>query len=189
MTAERETAARLPGDPGMWVFVLGDLAFFSAYFVIFMVHRGREPELFAAAQRHLSPAVAVATTLLLLTGSWLIALAVQASRAGEHRRALRLTAGTLLTGVLFMLVKAGEWAWEASHGRTFASGDFFMFYYLLTGVHLFHMLLGLVVLGVVLRELRAPGLRRTAVVETGATYWHMVDLLWIVIFVLVYLMR
>jgi nitric oxide reductase NorE protein len=64
-----------------------------------------------------------------------------------------------------------------------------MFYYLLTGVHMFHVALGLVFLGVVYFELRNPKHRRINMVETGATYWHMVDLLWVVIFALVYVMR
>jgi nitric oxide reductase NorE protein len=72
---------------------------------------------------------------------------------------------------------------------TFPSNDFFMFYFMLTGVHLFHVALGLVFLGVAFRELRNPKLRRVSMVETGATYWHMVDLLWIVIFGLLYVMR
>ena len=62
------------------------------------------------------------------------------------------------------------------------SNEFFMFYYMLTGVHLFHVGLGLLILGIVVRELRNPRRRRMSMVESGATYWHMVDLLWIVIF-------
>jgi nitric oxide reductase NorE protein len=64
-----------------------------------------------------------------------------------------------------------------------------MFYYTLTGVHLFHVLLGLVILAIMLRELRDPRLRRVSAVEAGAIYWHMVDLLWVIIFALLYLMR
>jgi nitric oxide reductase NorE protein len=64
-----------------------------------------------------------------------------------------------------------------------------MFYFMLTGVHLLHVVMGLVILGIVLRELRDPTLRRVSIVETGAIYWHMVDMLWIVIFALLYVMR
>ena len=87
------------------------------------------------------------------------------------------------------MFKAYEWSTEVGQGHTISSNNFFMFYYMLTGVHLFHVALGLLILGVVARELRNPRRRRMFMVESGATYWHMVDLLWIVIFALVYVMR
>ncbi|MBO2447677.1 cytochrome c oxidase subunit 3 family protein [Actinomadura barringtoniae] len=186
--AQRE-GPHLPGDSGMWVFVLGDLVIFSVYFVIFMIHRNREADLFLVSQHHLNPTIAAANTLVLVTSSWFIARGVQAARTGDHARALRLAIATIGCGLLFILLKAIEWALEISRGLTLPSNDFFMFYYMLTGVHLVHVVMGLVIMGVVIRELRVPRLRRVSVVETGATYWHMVDLLWIVIFALVYVMR
>jgi nitric oxide reductase NorE protein len=64
-----------------------------------------------------------------------------------------------------------------------------MFYFMLTGVHLLHVVMGLIILGIVLRELRNPALRRMSLVESGATFWHMVDMLWIILFALLYVMR
>lgn len=179
----------LPSDVHMWVFVLGDLVIFSAYFLIFMVYRHQERELFLESQQHLSLAVGVVNTLVLLASSWFVASSVAATRAGRYDHALRLTVAGGVCGVLFVLVKAYEWGEKISQGHTFPSNNFYMFYYMLTGVHLFHVLLGLVFLAVVVAELRASGQRRVQMVETGATYWHMVDLLWIVIFALVYVMR
>ena len=86
-------------------------------------------------------------------------------------------------------IKAYEWSTKIAQGHTISSNDFFMFYYMLTGVHLFHVSLGLADLGITARELRNPRRRRMSMVESGATYWHMVDLLWIVIFALLYVMR
>jgi nitric oxide reductase NorE protein len=90
---------------------------------------------------------------------------------------------------VFIVFKAYEWFTEVAQGHAISSNNFFMFYYMLAGVHLFHVLLGLLILGVVARELRNPRRRRMFMVESGATYWHMVDLLWIVIFALLYVMR
>jgi len=114
---------------------------------------------------------------------------VHAARTGEHSAALRLTYLGGVCGAAFILIKAYEWSTEVAQGHTISGSDFFMFYYMLTGVHLFHVLLGLLILGVVARELRNPRRRRMFMVESGATYWHMVDLLWIVIFALLYVMR
>jgi nitric oxide reductase NorE protein len=179
----------LPADGGMWMFVLGDLVIFGGYFLIFMVYRSQEHQLFLDSQRHLSLSIGTANTLLLLTSSWFVANSVLATRTGDYRRALTLTWWGGGCGVLFVLVKAYEWTSKINAGLTFPHNDFYMFYYMLTGIHLFHVVLGLVFLGVVVAELRNPRKRRISMVETGATYWHLVDLLWIVIFALLYVMR
>ena len=185
MTTDRH----VPGDTHIWVMVLGDLVIFGAYFVIFMVYRAMTPEAFLAAQQHLSITLGVVNTVVLLTSSWFIARGVVAARADDHAAALRLTWLGGGFGVLFMVVKAYEWATKIAHGDTITSNGFFSFYFMLTGVHLFHVALGLVILGVVARELRNPRKRRLSLIESGAVYWHLVDLLWIVIFALFYVMR
>lgn len=202
MTNTQQTAAaparpddrtgHLPGDGAMWVMVIGDLVIFGAYFLIFMVHRAMKPTEFLASQQHLNITIGVVNTLVLLGSSWFIARSVQCARAGEVDRALRLTYLGGLCGVLFLAIKAYEWSSEIAAGYTMSDGsgnEFFMFYYMLTGVHVFHVGLGLVILGVVVRELRNARRRRVSMVESGATYWHMVDLLWVVIFALLYVMR
>jgi nitric oxide reductase NorE protein len=190
-TIERSAPTRthLPSNKDMWVFVLGDFVIFGTYFIIFMIYRNREHALFLESQQHLSLNIGVLNTLILLASSWFVARSVQLTRVGDYDRAMKLTIGGALCGVAFMLAKAFEWSSKIVQGHTFPSNDFFMFYYLLTGVHMFHVALGLVFLGVVYFELRNPKHRRINMVETGATYWHMVDLLWVVIFALVYVMR
>ena len=187
--ADIKAPAHLPANKDMWVFVLGDFVIFGCYFVIFMIYRNQERDLFLASQQHLSLNVGVLNTLVLLASSWFVARSVQLTRAGDYGRASRLTIFGGLCGVAFIVIKAYEWSSKVGHRFTFPSNDFFMFYYMLTGVHLFHVALGLVFLGVVYFELRNPKLRRVSMVETGATYWHMVDLLWVIIFALVYVMR
>ncbi len=184
-----KSRVHLPSNKDMWVFVLGDLVIFGSYFIIFMIYRHQERQLFLDSQQHLSLNIGVVNTLVLLASSWFVARSVQLTQAGDYERAARLTVGGGLCGVAFILLKAYEWSSKISQGMTFPSNDFFMFYYLLTGVHLFHVALGLVFLGVVFFELRNPKMRRVSMVETGATYWHLVDLLWVVIFALLYVMR
>ena len=187
--APAQRTPALPGDAGMWVFVLGDMVIFGVYFIVFMVYRGHEQAVFLASQRHLSLASGAVNTLVLLAGSRFAALAVAAARAGDDRRASRLIGWCGICGVAFLLVKAHEWYSLISAGQTVQRNNFYMFYYAFTGVHLFHVLMGLVVLGVMLAELRRPAGRRTWLIEAGAIYWHMVDLLWIILFALLYLMR
>ncbi|KUI44166.1 cytochrome C oxidase subunit III [Mycobacterium sp. IS-1590] len=186
--AIRTESTHLPGDSHMWVMVLGDLAIFGAYFLIYMVHRAMRPDDFLAAQQHLDVTLGVVNTGLLLTSSLLVARSVYAARGNRPIRAMRLTYAAGACGVLFLAVKAYEWSVELGRGLT-VSNEFFSFYYVLTGVHALHVVLGLIILGVSIRELRAVARRRVSLVEQGATYWHMVDLLWIVIFGLLYVMR
>jgi nitric oxide reductase NorE protein len=185
--AEGESA-HLPGDGHMWVMVLGDMVIFGSYFLIYMVDRTIHRGAFLAAQQHLSITIGVINTMILLTSSLLVARSAYAARSGRCDQAIKLTyaAGTL--GVLFIAIKAYEWSAELGKGLT-VSNEFFSYYYVLTGVHMLHVTMGLIILGVNVRELRAPKRRRITLVEQGATYWHMVDLLWIAIFGLLYVVR
>jgi nitric oxide reductase NorE protein len=126
--------------------------------------------------------------MVLLTSSMFIAAAVTAVRHGAVKNAERLVWAAGTCGVAFILLKAFEWHQEISRGFT-VGNEFFSFYFVLTGIHLAHLLLGLLILGIVVRELRNPAGPRPEMVEQGATYWHMVDLLWVVIFAILYLMR
>jgi nitric oxide reductase NorE protein len=188
-TADKsQPAAHLPGDGHMWLMVLGDLIIFGSYFIIYMVQRAMAPEEFLQAQRHLNITIGVVNTLVLLSSSWFIAQSVQATRGADYDRAIRLTYGGAICWVVFIAIKAYEWSSEITQGHTNAN-PFFMFYYMLTGVHMFHVALGLLILGIVVRHLRNPRRQRLSIIEQGATYWHMVDLLWLVIFGLLYVMR
>lgn len=178
----------LPGDGDMWVMVLGDMVIFAGYFVVFLIYRTMNHAEFLAAQQHLDITIGVLNTVILLTSSWLVARAVLATRAGRHDLAIRLIYAGGAGGVLFMVLKGYEWFRKLAAGQT-NSEMFYSFYYVITGVHLVHVLIGLIVLGVLVRELRNPSRRRASMVESGAIYWHMVDLLWVIIFALFYVMR
>ena len=188
-TLSAERRGHLPGDINIWVFVLADLFSFAFYFVVFMVYRIEHGSVFLDSQRHLSLTAGTINTLVLLASSRFVALAVQATRAGDLSRAMRLISLAGLCGIFFTVVKVFEWYDAVANGFTLPRNEFFMFYFALTGVHLFHVLLGLLVLALVLHELRDPSLRRPSMVEAGAIYWHMVDLVWVVLFALLYLMR
>lgn len=182
------SSEHLPGDGHMWVMVLGDLVIFGGYFIVFMIYRTMYPDEFLRAQQHLDITIGVANTVILLTSSWLVARAVLAARAGRHETAIRLTYAGGVGGLMFMACKGYEWVVKIRNGHT-NSEMFYSFYYVLTGVHLIHVLIGLIVLGVIVRELRNPSRRRASVVEASAVYWHMVDLLWVIIFGLLYVVR
>jgi nitric oxide reductase NorE protein len=184
-----ETARATPGQPDMWVLVMVEALTFSAYFVVYLIWRMRRPELYLESQARLSRELGVADTLILLTSSWSIARCVQRARAGDYRGALASAVLTILLGLLFTGAKLYEWGSKVAQGLYFGTNEFFSFYYFLTGMHLLHVLVGFIVLGVVVHQLWSPARRSQELIETGATYWHMVDFLWMIIFALLYVMR
>lgn len=188
-SAEPQDKGHLPGEGGLWFFVLGDLAIFSGYLIIYMFYRGWNLEQFQHSQALLSQGLGVLNTLILITSSWFVALGVQAARKGGFARASRLIALGGGCGLLFCAVKLFEWYAKLSVGLTIETDQFFSFYYMLTGTHLYHVLVGLALLVFVWRELRIPAEPRMMMIEIGATVWHVVDLLWIVIYALIYLLR
>jgi nitric oxide reductase NorE protein len=173
----------------MWFFILGDLLIFGVYFVCYMAYRAQNQELFLHSQQLLNQGVGVINTVVLLSSSLFVALGTEAARAGNAVHAFRLIAVAFALGVAFPLLKLVEWLPKISAGITPGENLFFMFYYLLTGLHLVHVLLGLLILAFVLRDLSRSKTQNITFVETGATYWHMVDLLWLLLFALFYLVR
>lgn len=186
---DADTAGRVPGESSMWFFVIGDLLIFAVYFVGYMYFRGRQQELFLHSQARLNVDIGAVNTVLLLTSSLFVALGTAAARAGDSGRALRGWVIALVFGAAFPLVKLFEWIPEIGAGLTPGHNLFFMYYYVMTGMHLCHVVLGLIIMCFVIRALKTSAKPRISFVETGATYWHMVDVLWLVLFALLYLMR
>lgn len=179
----------IPGESSMWFFVIGDLLIFGVYFVAYMYYRGQDHATFLQGQAKLNLDIGAINTIVLLTSSLFVALGTSAARAGRTPEALRLFWIALGIGATFPLFKVFEYVPEIIAGSTPGTNLFFMYYFVMTGMHLCHVLLGLVILSFVIRNLRGPAAPRISFVETGATYWHMVDVLWLVLFALLYLMR
>jgi nitric oxide reductase NorE protein len=184
-----DTRGHVPGEASMWFFVIGDLLIFAVYFVGYMYFRGQNHQLFLASQARLSLDIGAINTVVLLTSSLFVALGTAAARAGNIAAGLRGFWIGLAFGAAFPLLKMFEWIPEITAGLTPGTNLFFMYYYVMTGMHLCHVALGLVILCFVIRNLKTSTTPKISFIETGATYWHMVDVLWLVLFALLYLMR
>src|SRR4030095_11486423 len=124
--AAPEVKEHLPGDPDVWVFVIGELVVFAAYFGAYMVDRGRNPELFLQSQQLLSQGLGVINTLVLLASSLFVALSVQAARTADVRTASRWLALGGACGAAFALIKCVEWYSKLRVGLTISTNAFFM---------------------------------------------------------------
>ena len=182
MTDTRTAFDDLPGDLMMWVLIVSELVVFGAGLIAFLSVRTSDPAGFAEAQTHLHRAGAGVNTIILVTSGWLAALAVGAAEAGQRARTRALLIAASVLGAAFLAIKATEYADMAVAGITFETHPFFNFYFLLTGFHAAHVVAGIVILGLV-------GLNcRPRSVETGTAFWHMVDLVWVILFPVMYLL-
>lgn len=187
ITASRVTAPKvLVGDQGVWIFILADLVLFLCFFTLYSAERLSDVPAFRESQALLSSATGAINTLLLLTSSWLVALGVHRAR---DRKSGRLSIATAIAlGVLFVGVKITEYVHVIDDGASMTDNGFFMYYFVITGMHLVHVLIGLVVLVLVFGKAESVSRKDRVFMESGAAYWHMVDLLWLFIFPLLYLL-
>ena len=190
MSTAAPTARRMPGLEGFWVFVSGDLAIFTLLFGSFMSARLKDVDSFESARQVLSATHGGINTLLLLTSSWCVAKALASMRFGERVTASRWLGVGILGGVAFAASKVVEYSVKLAAGHTPGDDGFFMYYYMLTGIHLVHVVVGCVLLTVFWFRWRGPEpMKSLAGFESAACYWHMVDLLWVLIFPMLYLTR
>ncbi|MCX5262044.1 cytochrome c oxidase subunit 3 [Streptomyces canus] len=171
--------------------LLGDMVVFAVFFGSYLVQLGKHPQMFATSQQELSQSYGVLNTLVLLASSLLVALGVRAVRAGAAAVAPWLFAGAISCGLTFAAIKFLEYRDKFTSGIGPNTNDFFMYYFVLTGVHFFHVVLGLGVLTVIAVKSRGRQISsgRFTFIEGGSCFWHVVDLLWIVLFSLLYLVK
>ena len=182
---------RLAGDLAVWLIILAELLAFGILFLSYAFARTFDVALFNASQRTLDLTSGAINTALLITGSWCVVRAVQAVKQNASAAGSRWLLAALACGSGFVVIKVWEFSDKAQAGIDLSSNTFYMFYILLTGFHFFHVLAAMVFLTILLVKTGAGryGKHNHHALETGAAFWHMVDLLWIVLFPLIYVMR
>jgi nitric oxide reductase NorE protein len=183
------SARRVPGEQGTWVFLFGDMLVFAVFFATFMVERSKAPDVFDAARKTLHVNIGLVNTLVLLTSSLFVVAAIGAIRTGARSIAARALLVAIGCGVVFVALKVTEYVLLVGAGHTAGANHFYLYYFILTGLHLLHVCIGIGVLVLLFSQTRRTELSATrlAVIEGGACFWHLVDLLWIVLFPLLYL--
>jgi cytochrome c oxidase subunit 3 len=196
--AQQIHAARL----GMWLFLATEVLLFAGIFVSYTAYRTIYPEAFIAGAHHLELALGGVNTVVLISSSLSAALAHHAAMQGRNRAAVRLLAFTILCALAFLVIKGFEYHHHiesgALPGRLFhypemagvpGAAMFFTIYFFGTGLHAFHVMVGMGVLTWLLLRARRGvfGPAYHTPVELGVLYWHLVDLIWIFLFPLLYL--
>lgn len=186
-----QPAPQLAGDGMVWLLVLAELLTFGVMFASFSIARWRDPAVFAQGQGALSLHTGAVNTLLLVTASWAAMRAVCAFENDRRPVGARWLLVALLGALGFLVVKSAEFAGKVAAGFDWATDNFTLLYTLLTGFHYLHVVVGAIVFAMLWRRARsgAYGAADHTAPASGAIFWHMVDLLWMVLFPLVYVIR
>lgn len=180
-----------PGGILVWMVVFLELLTFGIGLAIFVRLRASEPEVFRQGQAGLNTVTALVNTLLLLTGGWRMANALVRLRARDWIGARRETLFAAVLGGGFLVVKGGEYAAKLGHGHGLNHDTFHLLYWFLTGFHFLHVVVAVILLLAMARALgrseRDPELPDH--VEGSAIFWHLCDLIWLLLLPVVYLIR
>lgn len=186
---------------GIWLFLVTEVLFFGGLFCAFFIYRGWYFDSFVEAHHHLDKQMGALNTLFLITSSLTMALAVRAAQMTKKEQATRMLAVTFLLAGAFLVVKYFEYSHKIHDGllpgsmfsaqgfTTKHAGTFFAIYFVMTGIHGLHVLIGMgLILWILLRNMKGEfSSRYYAPVEGVGLYWHLVDLIWIYLFPLLYL--
>lgn len=184
---------------GMWIFIFTELFLFGGLFLVYAVFRNKYSAEFHHAAEELNAFIGTLNTVVLLVSSMTVAMSITAIQKGDRSRAIRLLIITILCALIFMVNKYFEWSHKfelhlypgsevvkgLDHGETL----FYGLYYMMTGLHALHVIVGLILLSVVIVKIGKGKITKERYVlhENSGLYWHLVDFIWIFLFPLLYL--
>lgn len=200
VTAEAQSGIDYTGKKiGMWLFLFTELLFFGGMFLLYSVFRSQYPAEFHSAAQEENLLLGSVNTTILLTSSFTIAVAIAAIRKGNKILSLYMQTATIMFGICFLIIKYFEWSAKISKGiypdsptlLNRGKGDilFFSLYYVMTGIHGIHVLIGVIAIAIMFVYTRRGVIDRDnfAKLENTGLYWHFVDIVWIYLFPLFYL--
>jgi len=205
-----ETTLTHPADPhrddtaskiGMWLFIFTEILLFGGMFIVYSVYRFRNPEAFHLAHEELSIPIGFLNTVILLISSATVAIAISAMQKNDRILTIKMLGVTLVLAFAFLVNKYFEWGAKFEHGmypgsdllKELSQGDnlFFGLYFFMTGLHAVHIIIGMILIAISLFQVRSGKINsgRYFLLENSGLYWHLVDLIWIFLFPLFYLIH
>jgi cytochrome c oxidase subunit 3 len=186
---------------GMWLFLFTELLLFGGLFLVYMIYRFIYHEEFLLASYNLNVLMGTINTVVLLTSSMTVAMSITALQKGDAKLAVRLIVVTIFAACIFLVIKYFEWSAKFEHGlfpgmehySTLPNGErlFFFLYFFMTGLHGLHVIVGGIFLLIVMKKIQNQKVNqdRYILLENAGLYWHLVDLIWIYLFPLFYLIH
>jgi cytochrome c oxidase subunit 3 len=187
---------------GMWIFMVTEVLMIGALFVGYLLFRLRFPEAFHEAHQHLDVKLGTTNTVILLVSSATMVLGVSAVQRGNNKRGMRMLMATVALGACFLVVKYFEYTHEFKEGifpggyyhfeglKTAHAPLFYSFYFVMTGIHAFHVIVGMSLITWLITKIKRGHISKDyfTPIELVGFYWHFVDLVWIYLFPLLYLL-
>ncbi|HOI87981.1 MAG TPA: cytochrome c oxidase subunit 3 family protein [Lentimicrobium sp.] len=192
-----DTASKI----GMWLFIFTEILLFGGLFIVYSVYRYMNPVAFHLAHEELSITMGFINTIILLVSSATVAISISAMQKNDRRTTMLMLVATLILAAVFLVNKYFEWGGKFEHGlypgsdlmKSLSNGDmlFFSLYFFMTGLHGVHIIIGMVLLAITLAKVRSGRVNggSYALLENSGLYWHLVDLIWIFLFPLFYLIH
>jgi len=186
---------------GMWLFIFTELLLFGGLFIVYAVYRYRNPLAFQLAGEELDVMIGTVNTVILLISSMTMAMSITAIQKNDRRMAMIFLATTIFLALVFMVNKYFEWGEKISYGffpdtaslHELGQGTilFFGLYFIMTGLHALHIIIGVIWIGYILFKVQKSEIHSGDYYlhENGGLYWHLVDLVWIFLFPLFYLIH
>lgn len=187
---------------GMWLFIFTEFLLFGGLFLIYATYRFLNPDAFHLAAEELNTTIGAVNTIILLVSSMTIAMSTTALQKNQKKATLWLLAATLVLGLIFLVNKYFEWGTKFEHGiypgsefmiNTRGKGEilFFGLYFVMTGLHALHIIIGLIIILTAFGRIITGRVNagRPVLLENAGLYWHLVDLIWIFLFPLFYLIK
>lgn len=186
---------------GMWLFLYTELLLFGGLFIVYMIYRYLNQDAFLLASYQLNVWMGTINTAVLLTSSMTIAMAITALQKGNTKLAIILSSATIAAALIFLAIKYFEWSAKFEHGLfpgmehydSLPLGErlYFYLYFFMTGLHALHVIVGGVFIGFVIRYMKTGRVNkdRGSLLENSGLYWHLVDVIWIYLFPLLYLIH
>lgn len=186
-----EYAGRIPGNIPIWVGILSELTEFGIFFAAYFVAKFYYADIFSQGPQSLHTSLGVANTIILLTSSYFMAKAMSFIRIDNKIKCERYLWLTLSCGILYLIIKTWEFNWNSLQGFSVNTNEFFTVYYYMTFNHFIHVGWASCAILWVIFRLRsgAYSSKEHSGLEALAVYWHMIDLMWILIFPLLYVLR
>ncbi|NCP46594.1 MAG: nitric oxide reductase [Flavobacteriales bacterium] len=179
-----------PGGILIWFLILLEIFTFLGAIFVFLYKRSAELEEFKQAQAFLNPLVGTINTIVLITSGYFMANSLHQLKNNDNKKSARSVKIAIFFGIVFLIIKSTEFYGKINHGIGFTENTFFTFYWLMTGFHYIHVLFGVGLLAYVQYAISKNKYKSTNTfdVESSATYWHLCDLIWILIFPVLYLL-
>lgn len=186
---------------GMWLFLFTELLLFGGLFLVYMVYRLLNSADFLKASHELNIAMGTTNTIVLLVSSMTIAMSITAIQKGNKKLSIILLISTIALSMVFMVIKYFEWSAKIHHGlfpgleayNALTPGEslYFFLYFFMTGLHALHVIIGAIFIGVVIYRTQKNRItaENYSLTENAGLYWHLVDLIWIFLFPLLYLIH